>query len=121
MPYSDSNPLPHSLIQELSEIQWCEPWWCFCLDESELGKFYEEELQKELCDTHVLYPFRLSARAIAKREDRDDFLFWLPHADKIIAVVHLTWKHEADARWPQTSLLNSLTDFVEQEMVPPFL
>ena len=120
MPYSDSNPLPHSLIHELSEIQWCEPWWCFCLDEPGLGQGYEKELRTELCDTHLLYPHRLSVRAIAKRVDCDDALFWLPHADQPLAIVHLTWKGdlETDEKWPRTFLLNSLPDFVEREMVP---
>jgi len=122
MPDSDSNPLPYTLIHELSEIQWCEPWWCVCLDEPGRAQDLEEELRKELCDTHVLYPHRLSVRAIAKREDRDDALFWLPHADQLLAIVHLTWKgdREMDARWPTTSLLNSLTDFVEWEMIPAY-
>ena len=112
--------LPRLLVDELSQVQWLEPWWCFCLDEPEFGQAFEQELRKELRDTHLLYPYRASARAIAKREDRADFLFWLPHGDQAMAIVHLTWKgdRETDESWPRTRLLNSLAEFVERELVP---
>ena len=115
----NSNPLPPSLIHELSKVQWLEPWWCFCLDEPEFGRSFEEELLKELCDSHVLFPHRLIARAIAKREDCDDVLFWLPGADQLLAIVHLTWNcnRETDSKWPRTLLQDSLPDFVAREMV----
>lgn len=112
--------LPRRLAHELSQVQWLEPWWCFCLDEPEFGRELEQELRKELRDIHLLYPYRASARAIAKREDRDDVLFWLPRGDQAMAIVHLIWKgdRETDESWPRTRLLNSLAEFVERELVP---
>ncbi len=115
-----SPPFPPALVRQLSEIEWLEPWWCFCLEDGEFGQSFEEELRKELSSQHTLYPYRQSARAIAKREDRDDFLFWLPQADQMFAIVHLTFKGglETDPNWPSTSMLNSLAEFVELELVP---
>jgi hypothetical protein len=117
---AEDAPLPNGLLSDLSEVHWLEPWWCFCLDKPELGRWYEDELRRELGDTHALYPHRAGARAIAKREDCDDVLFWLPQGDGALAVVHLTWKGatETQATWPRASMLTSLSDFIERNMKP---
>ena len=111
---------PSYLVAELRAVQWLEPWWCFCLGDSTIGWKLDEELRAELGKAHKLFPHRRVARAIAKRDDRDDVLFWLPKADKPFAVVHLTWAQhlEADPMWPKSSLFNSLMDFVERELIP---
>ena len=117
---TDRNPLPPAIARELAQIDWLEPWWCFCLEQPDLCSAFESELRKELCDTHVLHPHGRGAAAIAKREDRDDFLFWLPRDNPSWAIVHLTFKgtRETDPRWPRCSWLQSLTEFVEKEMNP---
>ena len=85
-----------------------------------MGAAFEQELQDELSPAHRLYPHRTGARAIAKREDCDDVLFWLPQAAQNFALVHLTWKgqRETNERYPRTSFLNILADFVAHEMIP---
>lgn len=117
---TDKPSLPRQLVKEISEIEWLEPWWCFYLDNPQLGPAFEDELRKELCNTHVLYPHRARAQAIAKRGDRDDVLFWLPGADQEFATTHLTWSPEGETnpRWPRTSLLTSLAEFSALEMGP---
>ena len=50
-----TNSLPCELILEVSEIEWLEPWWCFYLEETELGQSFEDELRKEASDKHTLY------------------------------------------------------------------
>lgn len=113
-------PLPSELIAELQAVEWLEPWWCLCLGDCTCDSRFGEELRKELGKGHVLYPHRRSAKAVAKRDDRDDVLFWLPKADKPFAMVHLTWTHhvEIDSMTPNTSLFDSLMDFVERELNP---
>ncbi len=114
------SPLPHHLVEELTGVQWLEPWWDFENGDRRWWQTFEKQLLIELCDMHVLYPCRMSARAISKRNDCDDVLFWTPQAQQKFVVVHLTWSkgRETDPTWPRTSLFNSITDFVEQDMIP---
>ncbi len=120
MPNVDKTHLPRHLVDELSKVHWLEPWWGFYKENPTHGSAFEQELRNEVCETHVLWPYRKSARAVAKRGDCDDCLFWLPEAEQSVAIVHLTWKsgRESDSYFPRTSLLKSFTDFVELEMIP---
>ncbi len=110
--------LPRWLSHELAEIQWISPWWYFSVDHPELGPAFEAELQKELNASHRLYPHRESARAVAKREDCDDVLFWLPELNRKVAIVHLTWpqSRELTATWPTTYMFDTLAEFVSKEL-----
>ena len=112
--------LPDKLLSELNNINWLEPWVCICKESPDEGKALEEELQKELSDNHVLYPHRLIARAIARREDCDDVLFWMPDVEERFAIVHLTWNShpEIDPVFPETTFHNSLSDFVTDDLIP---
>ena len=119
---SESDPmqssLPAALIEDLSKISWEKPWVCFCLDEPDRGGDLEQELQKEVNFSHLLYPYRQTVRAIAKREDTDDVLFWVPASDDMFAIVQLTWKQaeETDPALPQSAWYFSLEEFAEREM-----
>jgi len=57
----------------------------------------EEELAREVCKKHVLY--EKSVNAVARRDDRDDFLFVDKNSDSIF-LVHLTWSKETSPDWP---------------------
>jgi hypothetical protein len=49
----------------------------------------------------------------------DDVLFRI--ADGRLALVHLTWHKESDARWPHTLIISSLEAFAEAVMTPQHL
>lgn len=78
------------------------------LTEEESLKF-SEELQKEVGEAHSLYG--VSARAIARHEKLDDFLFETPSPITPYVVVHLTWHKESSPKWPSTEGFSSLADF----------
>lgn len=98
-----------------TEIRVVEPW--VALDETKDAKAIERfasELKQELSPGHVL--FGVAAVARAARIDRDDVLFELTGAKSLLAVVHLTFKHsaEADPRQPKTRFLNSWMAFADE-------
>jgi hypothetical protein len=72
------------------------------------------ELRRELPEGHVLKGLR--CQPIAKRVQRDDTIWWLPHRLEW-ALVHLTYRVETDARWPATSTFRTweglLADLVD--------
>ena len=114
------NSLPSALLAKLRAVQWLKPWRSVSPDEKALAHRLEEELRAELGKAHVIFPYQGTARAIAKRDDCDDVLFWLVEAEKPFAVVHLTWSGspEADSLWPRVRLFKSLDDFVECDLIP---
>ena len=78
------------------------------LSEEESLKF-SDELQKEVSEAHSLY--RAPARAIARHEKLDDFLFETTSSVAPYVVVHLTWQKESSPKWPATVAFSSLEDF----------
>jgi len=64
--------------------------------------FFEKELSRELPEGHVLKG--IAAKAIARRESRDDFLFYIDDIKFKYADVHLTWSVEKDPTWPISNL-----------------
>ena len=61
------------------------------------------ELAREIVPTHQLAG--ATVRAIAARQDMDDVLFEVYNRSDKFAIVHLTYSHETDPRWPDTLLL----------------
>jgi len=94
-------------VDELLQVEWLDPWH---REESGL----ERELASEVSPQHPL--FQLEAVAIARRNDNDDVLFFLPASIPSLAVVHLTWRRETNAEWPFTRFYSSLADFIEHCM-----
>jgi len=74
---------------------------------SEEAEKFEAELQREMSNGHVLKDE--SFECIARREDRDDFLFYVTSIEKF-AIVHLTWNVEKSPDWPTTTLYNSFDE-----------
>ena len=98
---------------ETSQIHWREPW----LPASpEQASQVEEELPRELCAGHVL--FGRSVTAIGFRQDCDDVLFYLGEPAPSFAVVHLTFQRETQPMWPETTLFDSISAWVEECMIP---
>jgi hypothetical protein len=60
----------------------------------------ERQLRDELPRDHVLVG--VPVVALAQRQDCDDFLFSLEDGSGRVAVVHLTYSKNIDARWPST-------------------
>jgi hypothetical protein len=84
--------------------RYLEPW-----EALEPGNNFHTELQREAPTTHVLS--KATIRAIARRGDRDDFLFRVMDREFSLAVVHLTWNRETDPKWPHTELFRDWEDF----------
>jgi len=70
----------------------------------------EQELSKELCKEHVLYNQKVNA--IARKDDRDDFLFSSKEVKGAFFVVHLTWSKETSSLWPTCTEFSSEQDFL---------
>ena len=96
---------------ETSASRWLDPW----IPVSSGGAL-ERELAAELSTHHILRGIHL--RAIARRTDNDDVLFQLIGHEKPLAVVQLSYRHEADAQLPWTVLFDSWDDWVENCMEP---
>ncbi len=94
------------------EIVYLEPWES--IDEN--SHVFEQELQKELQKSHILFGEHL--RAIGRRVDNDDYLFEIIETKKL-AVVHLTWngKNEETSLYPLTEIYNHWTDVFEKRIL----
>jgi len=93
----------------LEESEMPENW--VLIDSEVQGKF-SDELKKELPSGHVL--LGIDATAIARREDRDDFLFLIEHSEYKYAEVHLTWSVESNPNWPSASLFKTVKDWKQE-------
>lgn len=79
------------------------------LTEAETLKF-TAELNREMCETHMLYGS--AVKAIARFEKRDDFLFCDSDVESACYVVHLSWTEETKPDFPWTTKFDSIDDFV---------
>jgi hypothetical protein len=70
------------------------------------GGNLEEELRREVPPGHALHG--VLVRAVARRDDEDTVLFVTTREDAPLALVHLTYRAEADPRWPAVDLLPSI-------------
>jgi hypothetical protein len=82
----------------------------FPVSESEAGLF-ATELKKEMSPAHPLND--VAAVCLARRKDRDDYLFQVPLIDKTHVVVHLTWSKENSADFPWTTFFRNEDDFIQ--------
>ena len=109
--------LPADLIEQLRQMVWAAPWRCHGLEGPAEGLDLDGELLREMPDQHVLFPYRHEVRAIARRDDCDDVLYWVPSAEMPFAVVHLTWQpNEIPPEIPATVLYESLAAFAKSEI-----
>ena len=99
---------------QVEEIEWLEPWHAVAE-----GSALEAELAREVCDGHPLRGHMV--RAVGRRADSDDVLYFLPGHEFAFAVVHLTWAKESRPGWPATDFYSSADDWVERCMRPDHL
>lgn len=93
----------------MESLIFLDPW------QSTKSEKFLLELKKEICEDHVLYNKELEV--VARRRDRDEYLFWLINDGKF-AQVHLTWRGsiEPDPFWPATELYDSFNIWAETVM-----
>jgi len=97
-----------TLAPEIAGIRW-PPHWV----PVETPQF-EARLTNEVGPGHVLYG--RPVRAIGRRLDTDDVLFYLPDGPTLLAVVRLTYSErtpEPDPRFPYTTLYASVEEWIE--------
>ena|SRR5713101_4632331 len=92
-------------LEDLQTKTWLEPWHAVA------GGVEEFELAKEVSTAHPL--FGVKAIAVARRNDNDDVLFFLPGQERDLAIVHLTYHNENRAEWPHTRFFDSFAEFEE--------
>ena len=90
-------------------MNYLEPWYAI-----PNPKHIESQLSSELPRKHILSGIRLAA--LAQRQDCDDFLFSLHDGSNRVAVVHLTFSRNIDARWPRTELYPSIEIWATEKM-----
>ena len=66
---------------------------------------FTKELRRELCASHALYGTWLLA--VARKDDRDDFLFCFEDGVRVVQV-HLTWREETAPNWPKFIVFDNL-------------
>jgi hypothetical protein len=97
----------------MPNFQWLEPW--HPVDDQNDRKGLENELAREICETHVLYGREVTP--IARASGCDDVLFLLQ--DGRVAEVHLVWQgRQSDPRRPATELFPSLAVWATESMTP---
>lgn len=75
-----------------------DPWWVIT---KSMAEGLTTELIKELSSSHILYGKK--AVAVARRQDKDDVVYWVNELDKY-AIVHLTYNKENSSEFPKTEL-----------------
>ena len=70
-----------------------------------------DELSSEACPEHELYG--LVGKAIARKDGRDDFLFYFNSTTSPLYVIHLTWRKESSPHWSSITPFESKEDFIE--------
>ena len=73
--------------------------------------FFENELSSEPCPEHLLY--KKDAEILARKSDRDDFLFYVKELTQPYCVVHLTWRKESQPLWPNVNQFKDKADFLQ--------
>jgi hypothetical protein len=75
------------------------------------ASYFEKELANEVCSEHILY--KVNAKVLARKTDRDDFLFFIEGLENPYCIVHLTWSKETKPDWPWTIQFESKSSFLE--------
>jgi len=89
-----------------------EPW--YPINDVPAARTLADELACELSDGQLL--FGVAVEAVARRADRDDVLFRLLDGSGRLAVVHLTWRGQAEPPpWPVAALYTDETDWLARE------
>lgn len=96
------------------DLVWLDPWEPV----TGSGDPFVRELRRELSEGHALHGVPLVA--VARRMECDEVLFATSDVDMPLAVVHLTWRSQAesDPRWPHTATYEGWRDWIERCLLP---
>ncbi len=83
--------------------------------ELESPELFEAQLTKELRSDHVL--FDIPAKAIARVDGDDDYLFTLLDGSGRVAVVHLSFGDSVGPEWPWTTLYSNIAEWESKRML----
>ncbi|GAB1597212.1 hypothetical protein [Lysobacter claricitrinus] len=86
-----------------------EPWYA-----PANAQALEEQLRAEVQLGHALH--NVPVEAIAARQDRDDVLFALKDGSARVAVVHLAYAANSDARWPSATFFADMASWLAEGM-----
>ncbi|MDF2587635.1 MAG: hypothetical protein K0S41_1476 [Anaerocolumna sp.] len=101
----------------MDDIDWLEPWNSLINNKH----FFENELNNEIGNQHILYGKKVTA--IGRRYDCDDILYQVYNCDFEFAVVHLTFRKtiEGSPLYPRTDIYKNIDSFVNECMVPLYI
>jgi len=102
-----SNPYGETSNMD-TKARYPERWSVLSSEEREK---FSAELNREICEEHVLAG--RSMEALARLNGRDDFLFRDKHVTDDCFVVHLTWRKESSPDFPWTTRFISFDDFYQ--------
>lgn len=99
--------------EELKGISWLSPWEPAA---PVVAEALEAELHREVGYGHPL--FHKPVRAVARRCDNDDVLFYVETAPSPLAVVHLTWSghNKPASAFPYTTFYDTVGRWVSDCM-----
>ena len=87
-------------------MEFPEPWY------PEHNSEFVNELRRETGVGHPLHGVPILV--LARRRDRDDFLFAIEDGSRRVAKVHLTWaRHPEKPPWPQTVIFADIATWSE--------
>ena len=82
----------------------------------ESPELFEAQLTKEVHREHLL--FAVPAKAIARVDGDDDYLFSLLDGSGRVAVVYLSFGESVGPGWPWTTLYSDLAEWESKRMLP---
>lgn len=104
-----SEILFEEFLEDMMKIYFIEPW-----EEVINNEALEKQLTSEVSDKHLLYG--LTLKAVARRGDNDDVLYYCNDLD-VFYIVHLTWsKVDLTGKYPQFVRCDTWKEF-ETEMI----
>ena len=108
LPLADTSELSFTL-SDLDAVKWTGT---FDAVEPDSRHYFEQELEREVCDSHVLAGQRVTA--LAQGGNGDDIVFFVHATPARLAVVHLTYSRtrETSPDWPSTGMFDSIADML---------
>ena len=96
-------------LADLETVDWTGT---FDAVEPDSRHYFEQELEREVCDTHILSGKRVTA--LAQGGNGDDIVCFVHATPPRLAVVHLTYSRtrETGPDWPSTGMFDTISDML---------
>ena len=110
LPLADTTALSFT-VEQLAAIDWDDPWWA--LDMEDRG-YFESELAREVCDSHILAGKRVTAIARGGIGNDDSVIYYVHSVPPQLAIAHLTFRktRETSPSWPSAALYATLDELL---------